>query len=59
MASKLPRVDVIALIDLLKAFEILCDERKIKFKNYTAEQLMEFLQLYRSYKGGKIDPPPF
>lgn len=57
--SKISRADVIALIDLLKEFEKLCDERKIKFKDYTPEQLMEFLMLYKAYKGGKIDPPPF
>jgi len=59
MAGKLPRRDVVALIDLLKDFEKLCDERNIKFKNYTPEQLMEFLILYRNYRAGIIDPPPF
>lgn len=59
MTSKLSRTDVVALIDLLKDFEKLCEERQIKFKNYTPEQIMEFLMLYRAYKGGKIDPPPF
>lgn len=59
MVAKLPRADVIALIDLLKDFEQLCEDRKIKFNKYTPEQLMEFLQLYRAYRGGKIDPPPF
>lgn len=59
MSAKISRNDVIKLIDLLKEFEKLCDEREIKFKNYTADQMMEFLLMYRAYKGGKIDPPPF
>lgn len=59
MAAKISRNDVIKLIDLLKEFEKLCDERDIKFKNYTPEQLMEFLMFYKAYKGGQIDPPPF
>lgn len=59
MSAKISRNDVIRLIDLLKEFEKLCEERDIKFKNYTPEQLMEFLQLYRNYRAGAIDPPPF
>lgn len=59
MTSKISRNDVIKLIDLLKEFEKLCNERDIKFKNYTPEQMMEFLMLYKAYKGGQIDPPPF
>lgn len=59
MTTKISRNDVIKLIDLLKEFEKLCDERDIKFKNYTPEQLMEFLMLYRQYRAGIIDPPPF
>jgi hypothetical protein len=57
--SKISRPDVIKLIDLLKEFEKLCEEREIKFKNYTPEQMMEFLIMYRNYRAGKIDPPPF
>lgn len=59
MADKISRTDIIKLIDLLKEFEKLCEEREIKFKNYTPEQLMEFLILYRQYRAGIIDPPPF
>lgn len=59
MADKISRTDIIKLIDLLKEFEKLCEEREIKFKNYTPEQLMEFLMLYRQYRVGVIDPPPF
>lgn len=59
MASKLSRSDVVALIDLLKEFEKLCEERNILFKNYTPEQIMEFLMLYRQYRAGILDPPPF
>lgn len=59
MTSKISRPDVIKLIDLLKEFERLCEERDIKFKNYTPEQMMEFLMLYKAYKAGQIDPPPF
>jgi hypothetical protein len=59
MAGKISRNDVIKLIDLLKEFEKLCAEREIKFNRYTPEQLMEFLKMYRAYRGGQIDPPPF
>lgn len=59
MADKISRSDVIALIDLLKEFEKLCDERNIKFRDYTVEQIIEFLTLYKQYKAGKLDPPPF
>lgn len=59
MTNRLPRADVVALIDLLKDFEKLCEDRQIKFKNYTPEQIMEFLMLYRKYRAGSIDPPPF
>ena len=59
MTSKISRNDVIKLIDLLKEFEKLCEERNIKFQSYTPEQLMEFLQMYRNYRAGIIDPPPF
>lgn len=55
----IPRADVIVLIDLLDSFEKLCTERKIKFSKYTAEEIMQFLQLYKAYKKGEIDPPPF
>lgn len=53
------RSDVIKLVDLLKAFEKLCEERNIKFNKYSPDEIMEFLKLYRAYRGGKIDPPPF
>jgi len=56
---KIPRQDVITLIDLLKDFEKMCEDRGVKFKNYTPEQLMEFLMLYKNYRAGIIDPPPF
>lgn len=59
MSAKISRVDVIKLIDLLKEFEKLCEEREIKFNKYTPEQMMEFLLMYRAYRGGKLDPPPF
>lgn len=59
MSAKISRNDVIRLIDLLKEFEKLCEERDIKFKSYTPEQIMEFLMLYKNYKAGIIDPPPF
>ena len=59
MTKKISKADVIRLIDLLKEFEKLCDERQIKFKEYTPEQLMEFLIMYRNYRRGQIDPPPF
>lgn len=59
MVAKISRNDVIKLIDLLKEFERLCEERDIKFQNYTTEQLMEFLQMYRNYRAGAIDSPPF
>lgn len=57
--SKISRTDVIKLIDLLKEFEKLCAERDIKFNRYTPEQMMEFLKLYKNYRAGAIDPPPF
>jgi hypothetical protein len=59
MSGKISRIDAIKLIDLLKDFEKLCEERQIKFKEYTPEQLMEFLIMYKNYRRGQIDPPPF
>ncbi len=59
MSAKISRNDVMKLIDLLKEFEKLCADRNIKFKDYTPEQIMEFLQMYRNYRAGIIDPPPF
>ena len=59
MVNSIPKKDAIALIDLLKEFERLCEERKIKFQSYTPEQMMEFLKMYRNYRAGIIDPPPF
>lgn len=59
MANSISKKDAIALIDLLKEFEKLCEERQIKFQNFTPEQIMEFLKMYRNYRAGIIDPPPF
>lgn len=57
--TSIPKNDLIVLIDLLKEFEKLCEARKIKFGKYTPEQLMAFLMLYKNYRAGIIDPPPF
>jgi hypothetical protein len=57
--TSIPKQDLITLIDLLKDFEAMCLERNIKFNKYTADQMMDFLRLYKSYRAGVIDPPPF
>lgn len=56
---KIPKEDVIILIDLLKDFEQLCKSRNIKFNKYTSDQIMEFLVWYKKYRSKEIDPPPF
>lgn len=57
--TSIPKQDLITLIDLLKDFENMCEKRNIRFSRYTADQMMDFLRLYKAYRAGTIDPPPF
>jgi len=59
MRTSIPKQNLITLIDLLKDFEAMCMERNIRFNQYTADQMMDFLRLYKSYRAGIIDPPPY
>lgn len=59
MSTGIPKKDIITLIDLLDKFTDMCKERDVKFNRYTEDQLMAFLQLYKRYRQGEIDPPPF
>ena len=52
----IPKTDVINIIDLLDEFGELCARRGVKFRDYSPEQLMEVLLLYRNYKASGKAP---
>lgn len=54
----IPRKDVLSIINMLKTFEQLCEERDIKFGKYTPEQVWEVVRLYKNWKTYP-DSPPF
>lgn len=53
----IPRHEVIPIVDMLKTFEQLCEERNIKFGGYTAEQVFEVVRLYKNWKTYPNSPP--
>ena len=59
MSTGIPKRDIITIIDLLDDFTKMCDERGVRFGKYTEDQLMAFLQLYKKYRIGQLEKPPF
>lgn len=51
------RMDFYKIVELLNEFSVLCEQKGIKFSQYTEEELLQILMWYKNFKLG--DKPPF